>query len=145
MNCCQSAVLPLAFGVWVKPTFGEVDVHVQGTVLLHFLQAQVSKRKLFKAEKQRYYLQIHHHRPVFLLSPNPTPSPSQLHYPYIPSNPHLWDLHFIIVLITAIPVLPCGPVSINQVPVIPEQGFCVVEVREDLLLGQVHVKVLQEW
>lgn len=70
--------------------------------------------------------------------------PPQLHCPHIPSNPHLWDLHFLIVLITAIQVLPSGPVSINQVPVKPEEGFCVVEVREDLLLGHVHVKVLME-
>lgn len=38
MNCCQSAILPLAFGVWVEATFSEVDVHEKGTILLHFLQ-----------------------------------------------------------------------------------------------------------
>ena len=38
MNGCQPAILPLAFGVWVESTFSEVDVHVQGTVLLHRLQ-----------------------------------------------------------------------------------------------------------
>lgn len=142
MNCCQSAILPLAFGVRVKSTFSEVDVHVKGAVLLHLLQAQMSKSKLFKAEKHRRRLQIHPHRPVFL--PPSLLTPPQLCCPYIPSNPHLWDLHFLIVLITAIQVLPCGPVSINQVPVKPEEGFCVVEVREDLLLGHVHVEVLTE-
>lgn len=53
MNCCQSAILPLAFGVRVKSTFREVDVHVKGAVLLHLLQAQMSK-----SEKHRRHLQI---------------------------------------------------------------------------------------
>lgn len=38
MNCCQSAILPLALWVWVEPTFSEVDMDVQGAVLLDLLQ-----------------------------------------------------------------------------------------------------------
>lgn len=37
MNCRQSAILPLAFGVWVEATFSEVDVYVERAVLLHAL------------------------------------------------------------------------------------------------------------
>lgn len=29
VNCCQSAILPLSFGVWVESTFSEVDVYVK--------------------------------------------------------------------------------------------------------------------
>lgn len=93
MYCCQSAILPLAFGVWVESTFSEVDVHVKGSVLLHCL----------------------------------------------------WDVHLLIVLVTTVPTLPRGPVSVDQVPVEPEQGLCVVEVCEHLVLGHVHVQVLQAW
>lgn len=64
--------------------------------------------------------------------------------PLLPqSPPHLWDVHLLIVVIAAISILPCGPVSIYQVPVEPEQGICVVEVREHLVLGHVHVQILQ--
>lgn len=141
INCCQSAILALAFRVWLKSTFSEVDVHVKGTVLLHFLKVNIfnsefiNSKMLSKNPPSR--------RACFsgLVSVNPS---SLLHYPYMPSNPHLWDLHFFIVLIAAIPVLPRGPVSINQVPVIPEQGFCIVKVGKDLLLGHIHVKILQE-
>lgn len=38
MNCCQSTILPFAFGVWVESTFGEIDMHVKGTILLHLLK-----------------------------------------------------------------------------------------------------------
>lgn len=38
MNCCQSAILSFAFGVWVEPTFSEVDVYVKRAILLHALQ-----------------------------------------------------------------------------------------------------------
>lgn len=63
--------------------------------------------------------------------------------PFHPKAIYLWDVHLFIVLVTAIPTLSCGPVSIDQVPVEPEQGFCVVVVRKDLLLGHVHIQVLQ--
>lgn len=45
MDCCQSAVLPLALGVRVEPAFSEVDVYVEGTILLHVLQAQTKRIK----------------------------------------------------------------------------------------------------
>lgn len=68
----------------------------------------------------------------------------QLHISDIapPLPPHLWDFHILILLVTAVPVLPDVPVSIDQVPVEPEQGFCVVEVSEHLIWGQVHIQVL---
>lgn len=37
MNCRQSAILSLAFGVWVEPAFSEVDVYVERAVLLQAL------------------------------------------------------------------------------------------------------------
>lgn len=70
INCCQSAILALAFRVWLKSTFREVDVHVKGTVLLHFLQAHISNSKFVnskKNKKQSCDPQIHHHGPVFLV------------------------------------------------------------------------------
>lgn len=48
------------------------------------------------------------------------------------------------MLVAAITIFPCGPVSIDQIPVEPEQGICVVEVREDFLLGHVHIQILQK-
>lgn len=76
-------------------------------------------------------------------TPSATPAPPLTqHLPSILSQPHLWDVHLHIMLVAAVPVLSHVPVSIDQVPVEPEQGLCVVEVSEDLLLGHVHVQVL---
>lgn len=38
MNCCKSAILSFAFGVWVEPTFSEVDMYIERAILLHTLQ-----------------------------------------------------------------------------------------------------------
>lgn len=46
MYCWQSAILPLAFGVWMKSTFSEVYVYVQGAILLYFLQAFTTEEEL---------------------------------------------------------------------------------------------------
>lgn len=51
MNCCQSAILPFALGVWVESTFSEVDVHVQGTILLHFLQVHTKQEGVFSVRQ----------------------------------------------------------------------------------------------
>lgn len=48
MNCCQSAILPLALRIRVESTFSEVDVHVEGPVLLHFLQVNIKQEEVFK-------------------------------------------------------------------------------------------------
>lgn len=83
-------------------------------------------------------------RPYNLLStPTHLLPISDITPPLHPKAIYLWDVQLLIVLVTAIPTLSCGPVSIDQVPVEPEQGFCVVEVRKDLLLGHVHIQVLQ--
>lgn len=37
MNSCQSAILSLAFRVRAESTFGEVDMHVERAIPLHFL------------------------------------------------------------------------------------------------------------
>lgn len=55
---------------------------------------------------------------------------------------YLWDVYLLIILKAAIAILPCAPVSIDQIPVEPEQGLCVVEVRENLFLGDIDVQVL---
>ena len=75
----------------------------------------------------------------YCLNPPPTLT---LDFPSI-SYPHLWDVNLLIALVAAIPFLSHVPVSIDQVPVEPEQGICVVEVSEHLLLGHVNIQVLQ--
>lgn len=62
--------------------------------------------------------------------------------PFIFRQSHLRDVQLFILLVTAISILPCAPVSIDEVSVEPEQGICIVEVREHLLLGYEHVEVL---
>lgn len=150
MNCCQSAILPLAFRVWVETTFSEVDVYVKGTILLHLLH--VYKQETGSSMKEQsiirflFILSFTYFDPFIhtFISCLSHPTSSIYLYPIL-RLAHLWDFHFFIVLVTAIPILPCRPVSINQVPVEPKQCFCVVEVWEDLILGHIHVKVLQGW
>lgn len=48
MNCCQSAILSLAFRVWVEPTFSEVDMYVERAILLHALQKFQSTENIVK-------------------------------------------------------------------------------------------------
>lgn len=50
MNCRQSAILSLAFGVWVEPTFSEVDVYVERTVLLQALHGYNKQKTWLKKD-----------------------------------------------------------------------------------------------
>lgn len=74
MNCCQSAILSFAFGVWVEPTFSEVDVYVERAILLHALQ---------KGEKGEnivcHYNCLHGHIYLLILNILSAVSPNNLH------------------------------------------------------------------
>lgn len=43
MNCCKSAILPLAFWIWMESTFSEIDMYVEWSVLLHFLKVHTKQ------------------------------------------------------------------------------------------------------
>lgn len=132
MNCCQSAILSFAFGVWVEATFSEVDVYVERAVLLHALQNSPKGENIVqeKSPDTVVYIVTSEHSEHFSSrqSQQPRYTPIAIALCSTLGLAHLWDVHFFVVFVTAIPVLPCGPVSINQVPVVPKQCLCIVEV-----------------
>lgn len=59
-----------------------------------------------------------------------------------PEEAHLWNTDFWILLIAAISILTTAPVSVHQVPLLPEESCSGVKLCEVFLLRQENMKVL---